>query len=274
MSNGLLLIDIDPARNFCRNFLLPFPGNPRLLQLVARKKYAKDNKDAEWQGPGLIILERTILYFDKGQASEDAFVQALRKIQVLADAGWYTNPRQRQQVIPAAWMVVYITAYPLDEDDAADALVTKVLKMRQTQRRAVANGKTVEPALTHLVSKVETLLRQHPSCSQRWLKLDVDTKDTTLLEQLYTALGPDAVLVRVVETRGGFHVILEKGPCCRALYATAKRVNSGVPQQEQWLTIENNDGPLLAIPGTSQGGFIVKDVTEEWHERLSQKEEL
>lgn len=274
MSNGRLLVDEDAARHFCREFLLPYPQCPRLLQCVARKKYAKDDPQQEWHGPGLILLERTILYFDQGQASEDAFVRALRKIQVLADAGLYTNPRCPEQVIPASWMVVYITAYPLDEDDAADALVNKVLTARQTQRRAQANGKDYTSAgLAHLVSKVETLLHQHPSRAQRWLKLDIDTKEAALLEQLYSALGQHARLVRVVQTRGGFHVVLEKGPCCQTLYALAKRVNAGVPQPEQWLTIENNDGPMLAIPGTSQGGFSVQDVTEEWRGKLLQQEQ-
>lgn len=268
MTSGLLIVDENAAREFCRTFLLPYPSHPRLLQCVARKKYAKDDTQQQWQGPGLILLERSIIYFDKGQASEDAFIRALRKIQVLADAGLYTNPRNPAQVLPSAWMVVYITAYPLDEDDAADALVTKVLTTRQAERRAQAKQDGNTPAtrtgLTHLLSKVETLLHQHPSRQHRWLKLDVDTKDPSLLVQLYTALGPDVDIVRAVETRGGYHVVLVKGPCCRDLYAMAKRVNTGVPQSDQWITIENNDGPLLAIPGTSQGGFTVVDATKQW----------
>ena len=108
---------------------------PRLLQCVARNKYAKDDPGADWQGPGLVILDRTVLYFDQGQVSEDAFIRALRKIEVLANAGgiYTTNPRDSgsskpEHSIPLAWMVVYITACPLDEDEAADAFVSKVFE--------------------------------------------------------------------------------------------------------------------------------------------------
>ena len=205
--------------------------------------------------------------FDHDQASEDNFIRELRKIQVLADAGLYTNPRQPCQIIPSDWMVVYVTAFPLDEEDAADALVTKVLAVRQDQRRAQVNNKQYE-GMTKLVSKVHTLLHQHPSRQHKWLKLDVDTKDPRHLVELYKALQ-GATIVQAVETRGGYHVILERGSWCRDLYAMASRVNKGVALQDQWITIENNPGPMVAVPGTSQGGFTVLDVTEDWRQAVA-----
>lgn len=59
-------------------------------------------------------------------------------------------------------------------------------------------------------------------------------------------------------------IVLEKGKAYRALYKLASIVNAEVPKQDQWLTLENNNGPMLAIPGTCQGGFAVKDATREW----------
>lgn len=262
-----LLIDEDVARGFCRNFLLSYPKCPRLLQCVARKKYAKDDPDAEeWHGPGLILLERTILYFDQGQESEDAFIRELRKIEVLAEAGFYRNPRKPEQTIPLAWMVVYLTAYPLDEDEAADAFVSKVLSTRQEQRRAHAK-EDQHQGMTHILSKVRKLLHQHPCKVCRWLKLDVDTKDPELVEQLQNTLKGAAIL-QAVETRGGYHVIMEKGPCCKGLYALERKCNQGVAQEDQWLTIENSSGPLLAIPGTNQGGFTVQSVSDVWRQAV------
>ena len=257
-----LLVDEAAAREFCRTFLLPYPACPRLLQCVARKKYAKGDDDVQWHGPGLIILERNILYFDQGQVSEDDFIRQLRKIEVIADAGLYTNPRQPEQVLSLDWVVVYITAYPLDEDEAADAFVFKVLATRQDQRRAHAKDKHHD-GMTHIVSKVQTLLHQHPCKKWRWLKLDVDTKDPALIAQLQNVLQ-GASIVMAAETRGGYHVVLEKGPHCQELYALERRVNEEVRNEEQWITIENNRGPMLAIPGTNQGGFAVKSATEIW----------
>ena len=61
-------------------------------------------------------------------------------------------------------------------------------------------------------------------------------------------------------------LVLEKGKARRALYKLASIVNADVPKQDQWLNHArlNNDVPMLAIPGTCQGGFAVKDATREW----------
>jgi len=59
-------------------------------------------------------------------------------------------------------------------------------------------------------------------------------------------------------------VILEKGSNLQALYKMEKRVDEGVAKEDQWLTIENNFGPMLAIPGTNQGGFQVQSATDKW----------
>lgn len=99
------------------------------------------------------------------------------------------------------------------------------------------------------------------------LKLDVDTKDPTLIKQLQKSIN-SAVIVMAAETRGGYHVVVEKGPWCRSLYDFARAVNDGVPKEDQWITIENNRGPMYAIPGTSQGGFEVKIRTEMWQQAV------
>ena len=73
-----LLVDEEAARHFCRTFLLPY-ARPRILQCVARKKYANGEMNM-----GTLILERTVLRFDKGQESEDKFIRELRKFEILS----------------------------------------------------------------------------------------------------------------------------------------------------------------------------------------------
>ena len=119
--------------------------------------------------------------------------------------------------------------------------------------------------MTNIMSKLQTLLHQHPSKQHRWLKLDVDTKEGDKLQQIYKSLN-DAPIVYAAETRGGYHVILEKGSNLQKLYKLTKTINASIPQQEQWITIENNVGPMLAIPGTNQGGFTVQCPTQKWEQ--------
>jgi len=265
-----LLADEEAARRFCRTFLLP-SKKPRILQCIARRKYSNDELNMKF-----LILERTVLRFDKGQCSEDAFIRELSKFEVLADAGMYFETSKEssgstptKKTIKPEWMVPYITAHCLDEDDAADAFVAKVLETRKDQRKALQKSTPADkaPSMANVMSTMRTLLYQHPCKEDRGLKLDVDTKDPALIQQLQESMK-GATILFAAESRGGYHVILEKGPCCQSLYKFARQVNIGVPKEEQWITIENNKGPLLAIPGTNQGGFVVKCATEMWQEQV------
>ena len=225
------------------------------LAMLARKKYSDEQLKMQ-----CLILKRTVLRFDQGQVSEDKFIRELLKMDVLAENGLYVKP-----IIKPSWMVPYITAFPLDEDDAADAFVDKVIQTRREQRKALESARTADsaPSMSNVVSKMHTLLHQHPSKIHRWLKLDVDTKDPRLVQQLQEVIK-GAKIIFATESRGGYHVILEKGSFCQSLYRFAAAVNRDCAKEDQWITIENNSGPLLAIPGTNQGGFVVKDATEMW----------
>jgi hypothetical protein len=100
------------------------------------------------------------------------------------------------------------------------------------------------------------------------LKLDIDTKDPELIQQLQQAMR-DCTLVLAMETRGGYHLIIERrGQGLQGLWKFAREVNRGVTAQDQWITVEDNSGPMVAIPGTNQGGFTVRLKTEEWKAAL------
>lgn len=261
-----LLVDEEAARQFCRSFLLPYE-RPRIIQFIARRKYSDNSMKA-----AKIILEQKVLRFDQGQKSEDAFIQELLKMSILADAGIYVESSKSNKVAAATtikqeWMVPYITAFPLDEDDAADGFVAKLMEVRKEQRKALEKQKTADkaPCMSNVMSKMTTLLHQHPYKECRWLKLDVDTKDLELVQQLQESMR-GAVVLFAAESRGGYHVVLKKGQFCESLYKFVCTVNKGVPKEDHWISIENHDGPLLAIPGTNQGGFVVQCRTEMWKE--------
>lgn len=266
-TNSLLLADENETRRFVREYLLPF-RKARLLQLAARNKYADDRK----LGRPLYILERHILDFGGDSTkAEDRFVRELRKCEALATAGLYTD--ENGVPLQKGWMVAYITAYALDEDDASDAFITHVLERRKERRRQANkpnSNETVdgtEPVMKKIMSTLQTLLHKSPCRDRRLLKLDIDTKDPELLRQLHSAMHEAAVVV-AMETRGGFHVVIERGRCCQNLWKFARDVNANVAPQDQWITIEDGSGPLLAIPGTNQGGFTVRLATEEWKKAL------
>jgi hypothetical protein len=263
-----ILVDEGEARQFCRDYLLRSP-KPRLVEVVARNKYApEDNKLSS----GTQIHERKILSFDRENA-EDRFVQFLRQVDILARNNFYRDPKAADYVIDPEWMVVYITAYPLDEKDAADVFIEKILDRRKHFRRAVAKETACLPMVSRVTSLLETSLHQSPCREFRLLKLDVDTKDAILLQDLYRALA-GVIVVVAAETRGGYHVVLERGPACQGLHKFVKASwqPAGVSKKnahDHWITIESGSGPMFAVPGTNQGGFTVRLVTEQWQRAVA-----
>lgn len=276
-----LLVDEDAARDFCRSFLIPYE-KPRLFQCMARNKYADGNLSKH-----SLVLERSVLTFDSNNKDmvEENFIRELRKVDILAKAGFYKDPKKGENLsIQPEWIVVYITAYPLDEDDACDEFMQRVLERRKQFRRAMVNHNNKRsnkmadgtcsggcpPAammMSRLMSQMQTCLHLSPCPTHRMLKLDVDTKDPMLLKQLYVAMKETNVVL-AMETRGGFHVVIERGPGCQSLFLFAKAVNSTIKQPDRWITIEDSSGPMVAIPGTSQGGFAVRLATDEWKEAV------
>jgi len=284
-SSSKLLIDEEETRLFCRSFLIPY-HRPRLLYCNARNKYAQGQLSTATR-----ILERTIVRFDAIYANnitnrtlqlEDNFIHEIKKIQALAAAGLYTDRKAKNNLrIQEDWMVLYVTAFPLDEEDASDAFVTKVMETRNDQRKALLklNAKSIDDkpktesrklnnnmelniGMKRIHNQLTSFLHSSPCKEYRYLKLDVDTKDPALIQQLQKPLTGAKIII-AVQTRGGYHVVIEKGPVCRQLYKFVGIINKDIPVQEHWVTIEN-ESPFIAIPGTNQGGFTVRLATEEW----------
>jgi hypothetical protein len=258
-----ILVDEGEARKFCQEYLM-LSRKPRLAKVMARNKYAPDQKLSS----GTQSHESMILSFES-EDSEDRFVRFLRRVDILARADFYRDPKDTHFVIDPAWMVVYITAYPLDEEDATDVFMEKIAERRRHFRKAVTNKSANPVPVSRVTSLLESALRQSPCREHRLLKLDVDTKDPELLQDLYRALAGCTVVV-AAETRGGYHVVIERGPSCQGLHKFVKTVQAGVRDvQDHWITIENGSGPMLAVPGTNQGGFTVRLVTEQWRHAVA-----
>jgi hypothetical protein len=163
-----LLVDEEEARRFCRTFLVPY-GKARLFQVMTRNKYA-----GGMLSRNSLFLERKILSFDHPEQAEEDFIRGLRKAEVLAAAGMYRDrggrKRDRDTPIALDWMVAYITAYPLDTDDACDSFIAHVLERRKEQRRALTKSRsaaeeTLSPAVPSPMSQLQSFSTKVPAGS-------------------------------------------------------------------------------------------------------------
>ena len=132
-----------------------------------------------------------------------------------------------------------------------------------------ASAAVTPPIVSRTIGHMQTFLHQNPCRQHRMLKLDVDTKDPELLGNLYRSMA-DCDIKVAVETRGGYHVVVTRGPSCQELWKFAMSINNvaTMASANQWITIEDNNGPMIAIPGTKQGGFTVRDATTHWQEAV------
>lgn len=258
-----ILEDVDETRRFVELLELHQEEgqHPRILQLIARNEYANGQLCRS-----CVIVDRTVVH------NKVSLLRQLQKYEILAQAGFYQD--DAGETIQPQWMAPYITLFALNEDDALDALTGWVTDQRRQQRHAfLARNKEAPstnpssaPALSRLDRRWISLLHKSP-CSQfsGWLKLDVDTKDPEKIRLLQGALSQCTVLL-AIETRGGYHVVVETGKSTQELYHFVHRNGAG---NEEWVTLENKGkGPMLAMPGTKQGGFVVRLVTEEWQDSV------
>lgn len=145
-----------------------------------------------------------------------------------------------------------IGAYRLKEIEAPQESLALYINPNPRDLRKATFDLIIE--LTSQLKKGETRLNPHSealSCIQRssgkktWLDFDVDTKDFDF-ERLFEVINKNCL--RIVETRGGYHVLVEVAKIApaykRSFYNNIKA-----------LGVDQTGDQLLPVPGCTQGGF-------------------
>ena len=87
-----------------------------------------------------------------------------------------------------------------------------------------------------------------------WLKLDVDTHDPAHIASLDAFIASAKITVGIIiRTRGGYHYALLKDT------VVGDGLHKFTKANEAWVTI-NRGSPVLAVPGTFQGGYVPRIV--------------
>lgn len=101
--------------------------------VMARNKYASGRLRRK-----NLHLEKSTLSFHTSSSSqqmEDKLVRCIRRTEALAAADFYEDGND--VLIDTDWMACYISAYPLDVDDACEAFIAQVLEGRIEKRHAL-----------------------------------------------------------------------------------------------------------------------------------------
>lgn len=235
-------------REFYRLHILPYKEIPYtnfIIIPIARRKY--------WT-PLATSQENMSTKIFSPSDGEDRFVNELKRYEVRC--GLYVD--SKGQMIPSEAMAFYLTVNTMNELKAYFLMQQEVSKKLEILLLSKGDrGEKNEDKgnkLGHISSIFKSCL--HKSDNKEFLKLDVDTKDADKIESLKTFLKEHSIEPHlVVETRGGYHVLLKKSMIGKHHEKLFRYVNE-TSEKGSWITIEKN--ALVAIPGTFQGGFLVK----------------
>lgn len=217
-----------------------------LLMMFARKKYNSATTD-EWKFFRDVVKPSK----SRGDAKVSFSDVVLRKIRRSAVfVGDYTDFKTGE-LIPMDAFVYYIDltpksmlkAYTLFTKETADLLY-----------RIYKDTTQIEFA-TRLKTKFLSAIHKSNSYKPYSL-LDIDDKDEDLLEKCLDVVNNEYIWVS--ETRGGYHVIVEKTK------ENGRSIHENIRKDQQnnknsiFKDVEIKKEVMTPVPGTLQGGFMVK----------------
>jgi len=230
-----LLTNEHELRDFARSVLPELEKDEVLFScLLARKKYGENIHGA--------LLNRKIFTH-----SDVEYV--VRAVDRLTCFNMPYVDRVNNVEYPSSALVAYINLSPKSMLKAGIRFSNEFLKLVEQALHANMND--------DFLNRVRALERlffisiDKSNSSKIYFLIDVDEKDEALLERVIEAINGDHEWIS--ETRGGYHVLLKRDKMTRDKYHQIQELTKKYGD-----AIELKNDPVTPIPGTLQGGFIVK----------------
>lgn len=220
-----LINDLAAIREF--ESMLPDLGPNEVFfgALFARKKYCPDlikSNDKTQLGR---------FTFKKGQ-----LVRKIRQMEIPLGE-YYIKDRSA----PQESLVLYVNPNPRDVRKATFFAIKKLTDCLMCENQGFTPQQQVLSCI------------QNSKGSRFVTTLDIDEKDCdmSVIEQVL----PDMSLYEIIETRGGYHVLLYVNRIKEAV-SNGQIEQKWMPQLRELLPVESTGDMLSPCPGTTQGGFI------------------
>ena len=228
-----LIYDEDEIRTFLTDVIKPLEDDEvYILLLTARKKYS-DNMSTSQE-----VVHRDVI------RNNDQH-KMLRKIRRMANVrGIYTDKNTDQEIEPDAFVLYFLT----DPRSMLKGYKEFVSDIGSWMYDSLKGEYKNLDYYRNLDIKLFSAIHRSRSRSSYFI-VDIDKKDENMLINIVALLQDD--IRWVSETRGGYHLIVDKNE------------NSGTIIYKQIRGMEYVDilrEPMTAIPGTLQGGFEVKGI--------------
>ena len=238
MSNYKIIVDEQALDEFIDFLPKLEEGEAYYISLMGRSKYLKGTEHENVIKGDRSKLKRSVA------TQKSRIKQKIRQMETAL--GTYDD--DKGTAIPQEALALYISVNPRDLRTASAVLSKNITD-------GLLNNKYINP-FTESLKAIQTSTKK-----RRFLEYDFDVDKSvlsveSLLEEILanTALTKDKITI--VETRGGFHVLIN------TLLLKGMKVNWAPAFQEIWgkysTDTKNSGEQLIPVPGTYQGSFIPK----------------
>ena len=248
-----LIHDLDQIRKFERMFYAPSTDSTFVIYLAARKKYDPLMKKSS----GLACFCRKKLHYANpySPARLEYDVQSY-----MVPMGTYRislrgEGDEVEEEIRTESMAVYASLNPRDTAKAAAELFN-TMSTQLTQLTVQASGSGDMHTFARKAARHMNLLCKYGT--RNFIGIDLDTKDQETYSQVIADLKARVTIHAVIETRGGYHIILAKSELDKASKADKRFIYTVLTEREA-IDMVSND-LFSPIPGTYQGGHRVRFV--------------
>ena len=242
-----LIHDIDQVRKFERLFYAPSTDSTFVIYLAARKKW-----DARMRkNKGLPCFRRRQIHY----ASPDSSARLEYEVQsYMVPMGTYRIYQEgdEDEELRTESMAIYASLNPRDTAKAAAELFSTM----STQLTGHASGSGDLQTFARVAARHMNHLCKYGI--RKFIGIDLDTKDRDTFSQVIADLKARVIIYAVIETHGGYHIILAKRELDQASKADQRFIYTVLREREAIDVISND--LFSPMPGTYQGGHRVRFV--------------
>ena len=245
-----LIHDLDQIRKFERMFYAPSTDSTFVIYLAARKKY--DPRMRKSTGRSCFCRKKLHYVNPYSPARLEYDVQSY-----MVPMGTYRislrgEGDEVEEEIRTESMAVYASLNPRDTAKAA----AKLFGTMSTELTLQASGSGNLQTFARAAAKHMNHLCGHGT--RQFIGIDLDTKDQETYSQVIADLKARVTIHAVIETRGGYHIILAKSELDKASQVDKQFIYTVLKEREGIDKVSND--LFSPIPGTYQGGHRVRFV--------------
>ena len=223
--NYNIILDEKILRDFIDQFLPNLEEHETFyISLMSRKKYSPDVRYVK---------------SDKSQLKRFTTnkMRMFYKIRQLECTEGSYRQFQDEQAIPQEALALYINPNPRDN-------------WRATLHGLSTFAKLIELGTKNHNPHQEILSCVQQTCSRKiWTIFDIDSKDENVFKLIDDALGGHKECRKILETRGGFHILVELSKITDDIRKTWYQKMAALPN------IDVKGDMLIPVPGCTQGMF-------------------